>query len=127
MKKWLLAVLCVGVFGCSFVVQELNAPGFNEKLVDMDKADVINTLGNPESVYTVIMDEKPYEIWNYPVARQGKINKVGYAYYQVVFLDDKVNRYACIHTRLLNTRNRSRPRGIFPRCILNRSRINNDG
>lgn len=93
MKRTAVVVLCGALAGCSFVFQELKAPGFNEKLVGLDKAQVIETLGSPQEKKSVIIDGDSYEVWNYEVRKTGKVNKVGYTYYQVVFEGDTVKRW----------------------------------
>lgn len=93
MKKGLLLFCCAGLLGCSFVFQELNAPGFNEKLVGMGKNEVVRTLGNPEALHTVLLEDNEFEVWTYKRKKSGGVNKVGYTYYQVIFLGDNVKRW----------------------------------
>ena len=92
MKKIVILFLSLCLSGCIFAFQSLNDPGFEKIMKGMSKEEAIQTIGEPLSQKVVTISGKDYEVWEYPVQEPTKrrFNPIGISYYQILFLDGKV-------------------------------------
>ena len=96
MKKVLLMfVLSSMLFGCIVVSQNMREQQLSGIRRGMSKDEVISELGNPSQTKKMIMGRQEYEVWKYPLERKWakRFNAMGDYYYQILFLDEKVQRW----------------------------------
>jgi hypothetical protein len=59
----------------------------------MSKEEVIAKIGQPQKISKMMIDNKEYDVWEYPNNNRSKIEKMnalGIIYSEVLFLDGKV-------------------------------------
>ena len=95
MKKIAILFLSLCLSGCVVAFQNLYDPGFEKVRIGMSKEETIETIGRPLSQKVVTIKGKDYEAWEYPVQEPAKrrFSQVGTSYYQILFLDGKVERW----------------------------------
>jgi hypothetical protein len=93
MKKIIIFILLSGLAGCGFVFQNFNPGEHKDLTYGMSKEEVIAKIGEPQKISKMMIDNKEYEVWEYPNNNRSKIEKMnalGIIYSQVIFLDGKV-------------------------------------
>ena len=93
MKNIIVFFLLMVLSGCGFVFQNFNQGEYKELTYGMSKEEVIRKIGEPQKISMIVIDNKEYEVWEYPDNNRSKIEKMnalGIIYSQVFFLDGKV-------------------------------------
>ena len=92
MKKIILFIFLLGLSGCGFVFQNFNENEHEVLTYGMSQEEVIRKIGEPQKISTTVIDNKKYEIWEYPDNRPKiqKMNELGIIYSKVFFLDGKL-------------------------------------
>lgn len=95
MVKMAILFLLLCLSGCIVAFQNLNDPGFEKVMMGMSKEETIETIGRSLSQKVATINGKDYEVWEYPVQEPTKrrFNPIGTSYYQILFLDGKVERW----------------------------------
>ncbi|MCX5699100.1 MAG: hypothetical protein NTX01_05340 [Candidatus Omnitrophica bacterium] len=95
MKKIIVFFLLMALSGCGFVFQNFNQGEHKDLTYGMSKQEVINKIGQPQKISKMIIDNKEYEVWEYPNNNRSKIEKMnalGIIYSEVLFLDGKLTQ-----------------------------------
>ena len=93
MKRLIIFILFFGLSGCGFVFQNYNQGEYKNVSGGMSKEEVIAKIGQPQKRSKMIIDNKEYEVWEYPNNNRSKIEKMnalGIIYSKVFFLDGKL-------------------------------------
>jgi len=93
MKKIIVLFLLMALSGCGFVFQNFDQAEHKGLTYGMSKEEVIYKIGEPQKISTMIIDNKKYEVWEYPNNNRAKIEKMnalGIIYSKVFFLDGKL-------------------------------------
>ena len=93
MKKIIIFSLLIVLSGCGFVFQNFDQGEHKQLTYGMSKQDVIAKIGQPEKTSTMIIDNKEYDVWEYPNSNRSKIEKMnalGIIYSKVLFLNGKL-------------------------------------
>ena len=93
MKKIILFIFLLGLAGCGFVFQNFDQGEHKELTHGMSKQEVIAKIGQPEKISKMIIDNREYDVWEYPNNDRSKIEKMnalGIIYSKVLFLDGKL-------------------------------------
>ena len=93
MKNIVIFFLLMVLSGCGFVFQNFDQNEHKELTYGMSKQEVINKIGQPEKISMMIIENKKYEVWEYPNnsrSKTEKMNALGVIYSQVLFLDGKL-------------------------------------
>ena len=93
MKNIIIFLLLIVLSGCGFVFQNFDQAEHNGLTYGMSKEEVIYKIGEPQKISTMIIDNKKYEVWEYPNnnrSKTEKMNALGIIYSKVFFLDGKV-------------------------------------
>ncbi len=93
MKKIIIFLLLMGLSGCGFVFQNFDQGEHKDLTYGMSKEEVISKIGQPQKISTMIVDNKEYEVWEYPNnnrSKTEKMNALGIIYSKVFFLHGKV-------------------------------------
>ena len=93
MKNIIVFFLLVMLSGCGFVFQNFDQGEHKGLTYGMSKEDVIRKIGEPQKISTMIIEDKEYEVWEYPNnsrSKTEKMNALGIIYSKVFFLDGKV-------------------------------------
>jgi hypothetical protein len=93
MKKIIILFLLMAISGCGFVFQNFDQNEHKELTYGMSKEEVRSKIGEPQKISTMLIDNKKYEVWEYPNndrAEIEKMNALGIIYSQVFFLDGRV-------------------------------------
>ena len=93
MKKIIFFSLLMLLAGCGFVFQNFDQGERKELTYGMSKQEVIAKIGQPEKVSIMIIDNKKYDVWEYPNNERSKIEKMnalGIIYSKVLFLNGKL-------------------------------------
>jgi len=93
MKKIIILLLLMGLSGCGFVFQNFDQSEHKDLTYGMSKEEVISKIGQPQKISTMIVDNKEYEVWEYPNnnrSKTEKMNALGIIYSKVFFLHGKV-------------------------------------
>jgi len=93
MKKIIVFFLLMVLSGCGFVFQNFDQNERKGLIYGMSKEEVIHKIGEPQKVSTMVIENKTYEVWEYPNNNRSKIEKMnalGIIYSKVFFLDGKV-------------------------------------
>ena len=93
MKKITIFIFLLGLSGCGFVFQNFDQGEHKDLTYGMSKEEVIRKIGEPQKISTMVIDNKEYEVWEYPNNNRSKIEKMnalGIIYSKVFFLDGKV-------------------------------------
>jgi len=93
MKKIIVLFLSMVLSGCGFVFQNFDQGELKSLTYGMSKEEVESKIGEPQKMSTMVIDNKEYEVWEYPNNNRSKIEKMnalGIIYSKVFFLDGKV-------------------------------------
>jgi hypothetical protein len=93
MKNIIVIFLAVILSGCGFVFQNFDQGEHKSLTYGMSKEEVIAKIGQPQKISLKVIDNKEYEVWEYPNNSRSKIEKMnalGIIYSEVFFLDGKV-------------------------------------
>lgn len=93
MKKIIVLSLLIVLSGCGFVFQNFNQNERKDLTYGMSQKEVIGIIGQPEKISKMIIENKEYEVWEYPNNNRSKIEKMnalGIIYSKVLFLDGKL-------------------------------------
>ena len=93
MKNVLVLFLLIMLPGCGFVFQNFDQKEHKNLVYGMSKQEVINKIGEPQKISTMIIENQKYEVWEYPNNNRSKIEKMnalGIINSKVFFLDGKV-------------------------------------
>jgi len=93
MRNIIVFFLLLVLSGCGFVFQNFDQGEHKQLTYGMSKEEVISKIGEPQKVSTMVIDNKEYEVWEYPNNNRAKIEKMnalGIIYSKVFFLDGKV-------------------------------------
>ena len=93
MKNIIVFFLLMVLSGCGFVFQNFNEHEYKDLTYGMSKEEVIRKSGEPQNISTMVIDNKEYEVWEYPNNNRSKIEKMnalGIIYSEVFFLNGKV-------------------------------------
>lgn len=93
MKNVIVFFLLIALSGCGLVFQNFDQNEHKDLTYGMSKEEVIAKIGQPQKISTMVIDDKTYEIWEYPNNNRPKIEKMnalGIIYSEVFFLDGKV-------------------------------------
>jgi hypothetical protein len=85
--------LLIALSGCGFVFKNFDQDEYKQLTYGMSKEEVISKIGQPQKISKMVIDDKEYEIWEYPNNNRSKIEKMnalGIIYSKVFFLNDKV-------------------------------------
>jgi hypothetical protein len=93
MKYIIVFFLLMVLPGCGFVFQNFDQGEYKALTYGMSKEEVIAKIGQPQKISMMVIDNKEYEVWEYPNndrAKTEKMNALGIIYSKVFFLDGKV-------------------------------------
>lgn len=93
MKNIVVFFLLVMLSGCGFVFQNFDQGEHKDLTYGMSKEEVITKIGKPQKISMMVIDNKEYEVWEYPNNDRSKIEKMnalGIIYSKVFFLDGKL-------------------------------------
>lgn len=93
MKSLIVFCLLIMLSGCGFVFQNFNEHEYKSISRGMSKEELIRTLGKPQKISTMVIDNKEYEVWEYPNNSRSnieKMNALGIIYSKVFFLNGKL-------------------------------------
>jgi hypothetical protein len=93
MKYIIVFFLLIVLSGCGFVFQNFDQGERKDLTYGMSKEEVIRKIGEPQKISTMVIDNKEYEVWEYPNNNRSKIEKMnalGIIYSKVFFLNGKV-------------------------------------
>ena len=93
MRNLIVFLLVMGLSGCGFVFQNFDQGEYKALTYGMSKEEVIREIGEPQKISTMVIDNKKYEVWEYPNndrAKIEKMNALGIIYSKVFFLDGKL-------------------------------------
>ncbi|MFH1621918.1 MAG: hypothetical protein ABIA97_02215 [Candidatus Omnitrophota bacterium] len=94
-KFTLVGFLLLSLCGCVVAFRNIDRETLGGVSFGMSKQEVKNIAGAPATIKKVVINSKEYESWIYPIQEKfvGKYNAMGYPYYEVLFLEEKVNRW----------------------------------
>ena len=95
MKKIIVFLLLMMLSGCGFVFQNFDQGEHKALTYGMSKQEVINKIGQPQKISKMVIENKEYEVWEYPNNNRSKIEKMnalGIIYSEVLFLDGKLTQ-----------------------------------
>jgi hypothetical protein len=95
MIKIIVLSLLVVLAGCGFVFQNFDQKEHKDLTYGMSQQEVINKIGHPQKISKMIINNKEYEVWEYPNNHRSKIEKMnalGIIYSEVLFLDGKLTQ-----------------------------------
>ncbi len=93
MKIIILFIFLLGLTGCGFVFQNFDQGGHKALTYGMSKEEVITRIGQPQKISKMIIDNREYDVWEYPNNNRAKIEKMnalGIIYSEVLFWDGKL-------------------------------------
>ena len=93
MKRIMFIFLLLLVSGCGFVFQNFDKGERKELTYGMSKEEVIRKIGEPEKISTMVIENKKYDVWEYPNNNRSKIEKMnalGIIYSKLFFLDGRL-------------------------------------
>ena len=93
MKNVIVFLLLMTLSGCGFVFQNFDKNEHKDLTYGMSKEEVISKIGKPQKISKMVIDNKEYEVWEYPNNNRSKIEKMnalGIIYSKVFFLHGKV-------------------------------------
>jgi hypothetical protein len=93
MKNIIVFILLLNLSGCGFVYQNYDQGEHRGLTYGMSKEDVIRKIGKPQKISKMIIDNKEYDVWEYPNNNRSKIEKMnalGIIYSEVLFSDGKL-------------------------------------
>jgi hypothetical protein len=92
-KNIIIILLLIALSGCGFVFKNFDQDEYEQLTYGMSKEEVIIKIGQPQKISKMVIDDKEYEIWEYPNnsrSKTEKMNALGIIYSKVFFLNDKV-------------------------------------
>jgi len=93
MKKIIIYLLLIGLSGCGFVFQNFNEGEHQNLTYGMSKEEVIHKIGQPQKISKMVIDDREYDVWEYPNNHRSKVEKMnalGIIYSKVFFLNGKL-------------------------------------
>jgi len=93
MKNIVVFFLLIVLSGCGFVFQNFDQGEHKALTYGMSKEEVRRKIGEPQKISKMVIENKEYEVWEYPNNNRSKIEKMnalGIIYSEVFFLDGKV-------------------------------------
>jgi len=93
MKKIILFIFLLGLMGCGFVFQNFDQGEHKALTYGMSKEEVIARIGQPQKISKMVIDNREYDLWEYPNndrAKIEKMNALGIIYSEVLFFDGKL-------------------------------------
>ncbi len=93
MKKIIIFFLLIVLSGCGFVFQNFDQGERKGLAYGMSKDEVVAKIGQPQKVSKMIIDNREYDVWEYPNndrAKIEKMNALGIIYSEVLFFDGKL-------------------------------------
>ena len=93
MKNIMVFFLLMMLSGCGFIFQNFDQGEHNDLTYGMSREEVIRKIGEPQKIRTMVIEDKEYEVWEYPNnnrSKTEKMNALGIIYSKVFFLDGKV-------------------------------------
>ena len=93
MKNIIILFLVVVLSGCGFVFQNFDQGEHKSLAYGMSKAEVIANIGQPQKISKMVIDNREYDLWEYPNndrAKIEKMNALGIIYSEVLFFDGKL-------------------------------------
>lgn len=93
MKNIIVFSLLVALSGCGFVFQNFDQGEHKGLTSGMTKEEVIAKIGQPQKISKMIIDDREYDVWEYPNNNRSKIEKMnalGIIYSEVLFLNGKL-------------------------------------
>ena len=93
MRSVIVFLLSMALSGCGFVFQNYHQGEHKGLTYGMSKQEVVNIIGEPQKISTMVIDNKQYEVWEYPNNDRSKIEKMnalGIIYSEVFFLNGKL-------------------------------------
>lgn len=93
MKNVIVFLFLMVLSGCGFVFQNFDQNEHKDLIYGMSQQEVIHEIGQPQKISKMVIDNKEYEIWEYPNNNRSKIEKMnalGIIYSKVMFCDGKV-------------------------------------
>ena len=79
--------------GCGFVFQNFDQGEHKNLTYGMSKEEVIRKIGEPQKIRTMVIEDKEYEVWEYPNnnrSKTEKMNALGIIYSEVFFLNGRL-------------------------------------
>jgi len=93
MKRIIVFLLFMMLSGCGFVFQNFDQGERRGLTYGMSKDEVIDRIGQPQKISKMKIDNKEYDVWEYPNNDRSKIEKMnalGIIYSEVLFFDGKL-------------------------------------
>ena len=93
MKKIIVFFLFLVLSGCGFVFQNFDRNEHKGLTYGMSKEEVIANIGQPQKISKMTIDNREYDVWEYPNNNRSKIEKMnalGIIYSEVLFFDGKL-------------------------------------
>jgi len=93
MKNLIIIFLLLMLSGCGFVFQNFDEKENSKLSYGMSKEELVSKIGNPQKISKMVIDNKEYDVWEYPNNDKSKIEKMnalGIIYSKVFFLDNKL-------------------------------------
>ena len=93
MKKIIVFFLLMLLSGCGFVFQNFDQGEHRALAYGMSKEEVIRKIGQPQKISKMIIDDREYDLWEYPNndrAKIEKMNALGIIYSKVFFYNGKL-------------------------------------
>jgi hypothetical protein len=93
MKKIILLIFLLGLAGCGFVFQDLSQSEHKGLTYGMSKEEVAAKIGQPQKISKMKIDDREYDIWEYPNndrLKPEEVNALGITYSKVFFYDGKL-------------------------------------
>ena len=93
MKRIILFIFLLGLTGCGFVFQNFDRDEHKALRYGMTKEEVVDQIGQPQKTSKMIIDDREYDVWEYPNNNRAKIEKMnalGIIYSEVLFFDGKL-------------------------------------
>ena len=93
MKNLIVFFTLIALSGCGFVFQNFDQGEHKALTYGMSKEEVIAKIGQPQKISKMVIDNKEYEVLEYPNNNRSKIEKMnalGIIYSKVFFLNGKL-------------------------------------
>jgi len=93
MKNIIIFFLLIVLSGCGFVFQNFDQGEHKSLAYGMSKEEVIAKIGQPQKISKMTIDDREYDVWEYPNndrAKIEKMNALGIIYSEVLFFDGKL-------------------------------------
>ncbi len=93
MKNIMVFFLLMVLSGCGFVFQNFDQNEHKDLTYRMSKEELIAKIGPPQKISKMIIDNKEYDVWEYPNndrAKIEKMNALGIIYSEALFFDGKL-------------------------------------